>query len=745
MPPTIQAAASSSNESDNLDLTAVLDILVENRLRIAIVAVLFMMIGTVYAFLSPPVYETNILVQVEDSPDSAAKSLLGDISSIFDVKSTADAEIQILGSRLVVSRAVDALKLYLTAQPKRFPMVGGWVARHAKGLSHPGLFGMGGYVWGKEAINVDTFDVPPALYEHSFKLTVLDNGLYSVEGDGLEQAVQGKVGKLEVFGTDEGPVQLLVHGIAGEPGAAFTLTRHSRLETIDGIQKRLKIESVGKDSDVISAALQSVDPDLLQRTLNEIAHQYLKQNAERKAAQAEQSLEFLTAQEPQMKHDLEASEDRYNAYRNQHSLIEVEQEAKVVLQQSSDLQTKQFELRQKRQELVTRYGPKHPAIIAIDEQLGSTQADLDQIEERIKGMPIAEQGALRLERDVRVNTDLYLALRNNIEQLRLVKAGKIGSVRLVDDAFRPELQVKPKKLLIISTATILGLIVGVGLGFLRDTLFLGVTDPHSLETRVGLDVFATIPYSEAQGELARQLHGQTGKSTLLVATRPDDPAVESLRSLRTALQFSLLEARNNIVMVTGPSPDIGKSFVSLNLAALFAASGKRALFIDADLRRGESNRYLGMSRERGVAEVLGGAIEAANALRKEVLPNLDVLPTGTLPANPAELLMNGRWQSMLTELAPQYDLVLIDAPPVLAVSDAEIMAPSAGTVFLVAMFGETRAGEIEETVKRLKLAGSLVTGLLFNGMKARGGKYAYGGKYAGYRYVSYKYEARTVK
>ena len=173
-----QSTVATKNESDEIDLTAILDVLVTNRALIAVVTASFILLGALYAYLATPVYETDLVVQVEDSPDSAAKSLLGDLSSMFDVKSTSDSEIQILGSRLVVSRAVDGLKLYTIAKPRRFPVIGGWLARHAKALSRPGLLGMGGYAWGTESIEVENFDVPIDLYEHVYELTTTGDGRY---------------------------------------------------------------------------------------------------------------------------------------------------------------------------------------------------------------------------------------------------------------------------------------------------------------------------------------------------------------------------------------------------------------------------------------------------------------------------------------------------------------------------------------------------------------------------------------
>jgi tyrosine-protein kinase Etk/Wzc len=735
-------AAVKPGENTELDIASILDVLLDNRLMIALIATAFMVVGGLYAFLASPVYESNIMVQIEDNVDaSAAKSLLGDVSSMFDIKSSADAEIQILGSRAVVSRTVDVLRLYVRARPHRFPVIGEGIARRHRGLSEPGLFGMGGYAWGDETIVVESLDVPSSLDRLPFQLVALKAGQYRLEGAGFDQPVTGRVGVAESFNSSAGPVRLLVREIRANPGTRFDLVRLSRMDTIEDLQKQLRISELGKQSGVIRATLQSTDPAMLTDTLNELGRQYVWQNVDRKAAQAESSLTFLEDQAPKMKRELEQAEDRYNQYRNTHTIIDLTEEAKTLLDRSSVAETRLISLKEKRQDLATRFGPAHPSIAAIDEQIRLTDGQIGELTGRIKRMPIDAQGALRLERDVRVNTGLYLAMRNNIEQLRLMKAGKIGSVRLVDIAAKPERPVLPRKALIIAASALFGLFVGAAAAFLREKLFVGITDIHALESHCGLAVHAAVPYSDEQGRLSTEaLARNSAKGDHLLSIRSsNDPAIESLRSLRTALQFAMLEARNNVVLLTGPSPGIGKSFVSANLAAVLA-EGKRVLLVDGDLRRGHLNKFLGANRGPGLADIITGAVSIDTAVRKTALINLDFIPTGTIPGNAAELFLRKAWSDFLLEVSSMYDAVIIDAPPVLAASDAAIMAADAGTILMVARFGQTRIGEVLESTKQLAHSGARVNGLVFNGIRSRSGRLAYGDKYGAYRYASYRYE-----
>ena len=240
---------------------------------------------------------------------------------------------------------------------------------------------------------------------------------------------------------------------------------------------------------------------------------------------------------------------------------------------------------------------------------------------------------------------------------------------------------------------------------------------------------------------AKAIKDKVGGSHVLAVVATQDPVVESLRSLRTALQFAMLDAANNIMLITGPTPGIGKSFTSVNFAAVMGAANKKVLLIDADLRRGHLNQYFGQGRERGLSEVVSGSVPLADALRRNVAPNVDFLATGILPPNPAELLMTPAAQALVQQLSSQYDLVIIDTPPVLAASDTAILAPLAGAVFMVARAEITSLGELQESAKRLLQSGVQTRGVIFNGLNVSKRRYGYGVgyKYGNYRYTDYKY------
>ncbi|CAN5901686.1 polysaccharide biosynthesis tyrosine autokinase [soil metagenome] len=728
-------------DDDDVDLGHYLDILVANKWLVAAITAIVLAIGVAYALLSQPIYESNLLIQVEEENNNANKSFLGEANAQFDVKTPASAEIEILRSRMIVGQAVEATKTYIDAYPRYVPLIGGWLSRHASQLSNPGFLGFGGYVSGTEKITVSRFEVPPALEPSEYILTAKGDGAYTLEHKGWSEVLTGKVGTMLKADTPQGPIEFTLAELLGKAGAQFRVIRLSKQATIEALQSRLVLAEKGKQTSVISATLQDPDPIKVTQILNAIGSQYVRQNIERKAAEAQKTLAFLDVQLPQYKRQLEESEQLYNGYRNQKGTVAFDEEAKLVLATAVDRQTKLLEAQQRRRELEARFTANHPLVQTLDAQVAALSRDINEVQGRIKALPGIQQDAVRMQRDVTVNTTLYQSLLNQALQLRLVKEGKVGNVRLLDSATVPDWPVKPQRGMIVLIALVLGLFLGILAAFIRNALVeQRIRDPHELEMNIGLPVFSSIPLSPAQKGIAqRRLTGATGVR-LLAIERPDDLAIESLRSLRTAMQFAMLESPNNRVMITGATPGVGKSFVTANFAALMAAAGKRTLLIDADLRRGHIHQYMGLQRHGGLSELIAGSLTIQQTVHKQVIPNLDLLATGQLPPNPGELLLSESFNTTLEKLSEQYDLVIIDTPPVLVAADTAAVATHAGTVLLVARAHTSTMGELKEATRRLALGGKAANGVLLNAIEpSRQGYGAY--KYGRYRYTNYNYES----
>jgi tyrosine-protein kinase Etk/Wzc len=732
--------AAPAEDEQGINLLEYWDLIVDNRWLVTAVFVTAVLLGGAYAVVARPVYEANLLIQVEDNAGNA-KDLLGPAAAnLFDGKSATSAELEIIRSRLVIGQAVDSAKLYITARPRYLPFIGAALARRAKDLSNPGLLGLPGYVWGTEAIVVPVFNVPRELEGTSFKLIAGTDGRYTLTHPELEQVIEGRVGVPLLQHTPKGNVELTVAALQGRSGAEFLLRRVSRLAAVEELQRELKVAEKGRQSGIVDATLRGSDPQLLVTVLNEIGKQYVLQNTERKAAEAEKTLAFLDTQLPQFKTQLSRAEDVYTRYRNKEGTIALDEEAKAALSQAADLQAKLLDAQQKRRELIGRFTPEHPAVKTLDSQIAAFTSEIAKLNGRVRQMPVVQQDSLRLARDVKVNDDLYQQLRQSALQLQLVREGKIGNVRVIDQAIKPEAPVGPNRLVVLGVAALLGLIGGAMLAIARNALFRGIRSAQEIEAETNLNVYSTIPLSQPQVELARKAAEKQAGMHVLAAALPDDPAIESLRSLRTALQFAMLDAGSNRILITGATPSVGKSFVSCNFAAVLASTGKRVLLIDSDLRKGHLNQYFGVPRHRGLSELIAGVLLPADVIRRNVLPNLDLITTGVLPPNPAELMMSSALAALLQRLSADYDYVIIDTPPVLVAADTAAIAAQAGTLLLVARAEETQMGEIHECAKRLSHAGKAVTGVLLNALdlsRRHYGSYAY--KYGGYRYRQYTY------
>jgi len=495
------------------------------------------------------------------------------------------------------------------------------------------------------------------------------------------------------------------------------------------LQRNLTVQELGRESDVIGVTLTGRDRRRTAGLLNAIAAEYLAQNLEYHALDTRKTIDFLKGQLPRLKAQLERSETAFNAYRNRYGTIDLAEQTKLLLEQSVDAQTKLLELRQKRSEMNERFTDLNPAVGALDQQIGTLDKQLASYQQRIADLPALEQQQLTLVRNLQVDTDLYMNLLNASQELAIAHAGKVGNVRVVDYAVAAEHPMKPKKALVMVFALIGGLGIGMTLAFLKWAVFEGVRDPGSLEESVGLPVLAQIPRSARQRMLDRAQEG----STVLAARYPNEPAIESVRSLQIALQLMSVEAGKGVILIAGPSPKVGKSFVSVNLATLLANSGETVVLIDGDLRRGRLHKALGVERTPGLSEYLREKVSLDAVIRKGGSDHSDFIACGDYPDAPAYLLMSPRFAELLALLRSRYRYVIVDTPPVLAVADTAIVGGHADLALMVVRESVTSIDELENSIATLKQGGVRSRGIVYNDMDMRRGQYGSGRR----RYVGY--------
>lgn len=713
---------------DEVSLGEYLDVLARGRWIIAACTALVLLAGVAYALLATPVHRADALVQVEDRKGGLGG--LSDLSALVGESSPAETEIEILRSRTVVGAVVDQLGLEIDAGPRYFPILGRAIARWHDGEAPRGaVLGLGGFAWGGERITVGRLEVPPSLEKEELRLEAREGGRFALAGpDG--PLLEGEVGKA----ASGGGVSIFVSELVARPGTGFTVTHWPRQTVISGLQEDLRISEKGKKTGVLQVALEGEDPSRTAAILDALSSAYLRQNVERKSAEAAKTLEFLEGQLPELKTQLESSERELEGYRARKGSIDISLEAKAVVESAVDVEKAITELKVEMAALRQRFTGEHPALVGAREKLEQLEAKRGAMESRLRKLPESELESVRRMRDVKVANELYLMLLNKAQELRVVKEGTVGNVRILDTAAVADRPVSPRRAAAVALSLLLGLALGVGVAFVRHALDGGVEDPELVERITGIGVHASIPHSPTQAGAARALRsGQ--RASLLARDEPKDLAVESLRSLRTSLQFALLEATGNVITVVGLAPSVGKSFVTANLGHLLGEAGKRVAVVDADLRRGHLHRYTGNDRTPGLTEVLRGEVPLTRALHASGLEGVDYLSTGAIPTNPAELLASERFQRLVAELSARYDLVLLDTPPVLAVADAAIVARQAAVSLLVLRSGRHPAREIAAGLKALGRNGVRLNGIVMNDVSLNVGF----GRRNAYHY-QYRYE-----
>jgi tyrosine-protein kinase Etk/Wzc len=449
---------------------------------------------------------------------------------------------------------------------------------------------------------------------------------------------------------------------------------------------------------------------------------------ERKSLEASNSLDFLKRQLPVLKTQLEQSQQRDTELHRRAGVVDLSEEARQAIGQMSAVKAQLLALQQQRRDLSARFAAGYPAIVSIDRQISGLEEQTSLYAQQMARFPDLQQEVARSEMQVKVDAALYTALLNNAQQLELVKAGKVGTVRLIDTPAIPEDPVFPKKSIVVVLFALFGLLSGLAYAFVRNTVMRGVKNPGEIERALGINVYATIPYSKRQQVMLKS-ERKVRNATLLAESSKADPAVEGLRALRMTLNHGRDGLPNKIVLVTGATPGVGKSFVSANFARVVASSGKRVLLIDADLRNGRLHKYFNSGHEHGLVDFLEERTGFSSVVQHDVASNLDFVATGRRPAEPGELLLSPRLNQMLDDCAQQYDLIVVDAPPILMVSDAAVLAQTAGTVFMVALSEVTKLAELEECAKRMDRSGVRITGVILNGSRPHLGEYGYGGTY----------------
>ncbi|NHB95765.1 polysaccharide biosynthesis tyrosine autokinase [Photorhabdus stackebrandtii] len=705
---TSDKSSHTHTDSDEIDLGRLISALFDYRWAIGGITLLFMVIGLGYSLIATPVYKANALLQVEKK--SSALSLVGDMTDMLSGRqSDTSAELELLVSRMIIGKTVKDLSLDIQVTADYFPVIGKGIAR-LRGMPKPDIV-------------IKNFTVSSEYIGKAIKIYVDDSENYQLEFD--NQVFHGQVNKV----LDADGINLLISNILASPGQSFTLVKRPRLDAIRSLQQALRVMEKGNNTGIISLEIEGDDRKRVKSILDSVSKNYLQQNVTRKTEEAESSLSFLKNHLPKVKMALNSSEELLNQYRQANESVDLSLEAKSALETLVQIEKQLNELTFKEAELQQLYTKQHPAYVALLDKRKTLAETKKELNQSIKRLPKTQQEILRLTRDVQVGQEIYVQLLNKQQELNILKAGTVGNVRIIDEAVVESSAVKPKKPLIVAAMTMLGFILSIGVVLLRVMFRKGIESPEQLE-EIGVSVYATIPLSETQVKLEQQQKKRTyrQKLRLLAIHDPTDLAIEALRSLRTTLHFSMMESANKVILLSGSAPELGKSFISVNLAAVLALGNKRVLLIDADMRRGHLHKVLESPQSLGLSEYLAGQNQLKEVITRTYLTELDFVSRGDIPPNPSELLMHNRFKELLSWAEEHYDYVLVDTPPILAVTDAAIIGRYAGTSLLIARYYKTRVKEVDVAIRRFEQNGTHIKGVLLNAVEKNSSLY-YGGHY----------------
>ena len=666
------AASSKKEETDLFDL---LKDLVKNWRITAPCVIIAGIVGVFVAMWIRPIYKVDALLQIE-TKNNKNMGMMSGLGSLFATTSPAETEIELIKSRHIIGDAVEKMRLQYAATP---------INKMDRLLHHEGRMELNNFDFPWEILPEDEV-FKPWIAEATDSLT------YDLYDHKDQKVLSGIVGKTYRIPYANDTLVFGVFNMKATAGQKFELSKMERLEAIEKFKSAFSVSEKGKKTGILEFSYQDIYPDRATKILNEIATSYLRQNVEQRNAEAQKTLEFLEKQLPEVKAQMDSSLLKFNTYRNKVGSVDINAETRLVLEKRTRLQQNLLELQQKKQSAIRLFQPEHPTIKTLEEQEAALKRELASNSNETKKLPTTQQEVLKLTNEVDMSKLLYTTMLNNIQQLKLVSAGEVGSVRIIDFAEEVKKPSKPKKKIIVIIALFFGVILGACIVMLKSKLSSGVRDAHFIERETGYSVYAKVPKGNPSG---------TKGTCPLAVVEPDDVAIEALRTLRSSLEFSMDESSSPIIGVSGLIPGVGKSFISVNLAALYAGLGKKVLLIDADLRKGRLHKEFGIKRGKGLSQILLHTATIDEVICTTEVNNLNILPCGTVPSNPSELLGSKRYNDLIEELKSTYDLIIIDTPPIMLVTDAALACRVASQIVMVIEYNRHSIDAIQDGMKQL--------------------------------------------
>jgi tyrosine-protein kinase Etk/Wzc len=726
------------------------------RWKIVLLVFLLVFVGvTLKTFLTQPVYEAYATLEIRKAQKSGMLQELG-----MGEENTLTTEIEVLRSRTVAEKVARRMNLE-------------WqIVENDEGLE----------------VTIEEFSVNEPL--PGLIVSLVDAQNYQVSDLSGRVLGKGQSGELLSFNG----VNLLLTITKGAAGQRIVVERLPMDVIAAQIIDNLDVAEMGKGSNILRVSSQGTYPGHVRDVVNIVTEVYREMNVVGKTQEAGKTVDFISQQLSGLQNVLDFSEQQLQEYKVQTGLTTLGPEGNSLVQKLVELEQRQAEMKLKRQRvesaisiiaaairsggpltvptiedvpsitesaakladldaqkkgMLIDYTSSHPAVVDVQEQINrvreallSTYQAIHQelllserdlartitgFDAQLENIPEAELELAKRTRVNTVNAELYTFLLQKQQEARIAQASTISNVQIVDPAVTPKVPIKPNKKKNLALGLILGLMLGIGLAFLLDYMDQTIKTSEDVKEKLGLNVLGIIPRIPFADEDAR-----LPRKRLVTTLAAKSPVVESFRALRTNLNFLTAKQKHKIIMVTSSLPDEGKSTISGNLAVVLSQTGAKVLLIGCDLRRPQLFEMFGMKNEPGLVNLLMD--DDQHAIRHLTNPRMDFLPAGSIPPNPAEILDSARMARLLDKVRAHYDYVVLDAPPVLPVTDAQILAPKVDINLVVLEPCRVPEKAALQMVESLRAVDARIAGVILNDKSGRGFKY-----YGNYNYYGNKY------
>jgi Mrp family chromosome partitioning ATPase/uncharacterized protein involved in exopolysaccharide biosynthesis len=446
------------------------------------------------------------------------------------------------------------------------------------------------------------------------------------------------------------------------------------------------------------------------------------------------------------------------------------------------LQTTYSELLLERNNLALEVTDKHPRLQAIDDRMNEIRSEMrrevaaqiamlrgreellnrqiGELQQKNRELPSLELDLQRLQREAKTNDELLAMLKTKHQEALIKEAEQIEEVSIVRPATEPDAPLGGETLNTFMVGALLGLALGLVLAFIRETLDTSIGTIEDVEAYLGVPVLGVVPHIDSRETVQRILERRPAlaqidpeallsHSLLITHFDPKSPVAEAYRTLRTNIQFARMERSGKVLVVSSPTLQEGKTTTIVNLALTMAQSGQKTLLVGANMRRPSIHRFFGIEREPGlsnilvgsaqwrdcvrtVADILMGRFEMEDIMAAPGLDNLHIIEAGPVPANPSELLSTPAMTGFLHSVRDVYDVVLVDTPPILPVTDSAIVASQADGVVLVYQAGKVGRLVLKRAKVHVENVGGKVWGVVLNDVKTEIAGYAYTQYYTHY-------------